>query len=540
MTRQTAITADTAIERYRPTKFTEAEWAAAGPVVRAAVAGSRPTSAASARKRLGALAALLLWTSDWDRAKTPDLSAILTADALDSAKDDESWGAQSTRNDRVRSLTCVAVALGTVALELPSHGAVALALAAGVDAQRFERNEVGAKRDDAASVATAVGAYEPQQMAPSEWQLAAAAAGALVTATRPATAKTARQLMGAIAAFLTTTAEWDRSAAPDLGTLLTLEAISAHLHRSNFKSTKTRDKRRTQLLHLARAAGSVPTPSSLPATPRAVDIVLAAGAVRPIPVATLAGVKQARSRFADSSIDHLTQCIARARDADGTDPRIQVSSTLSLSTLATGLTITPLDPSARTEEEAMARDVSSTRAPAPTTPVTKTSRRAAGAAAMAAYKRAHEAAADRLDGGASRLPDAAELDETIRHALDQYLPQARNPNRRAAWRVNRELAIQLVTAYKPTSLRNATNIASFLATYLEWPRPRTVASLDSHLGRRPPARRPHRALPRGVHVGRRVEVQCTFSAAAHRHQPPSARLAHAVRGSPARCPVLAR
>lgn len=464
MTRQIATTAAAAIELYRPTKFTELEWAVASSSVRAAVARSCPTSVGTARKRLGALSAFLLWTAGWDRTQAPDLAQLVTVDTIATAADDSGWGAEGTRRGHARELLRVAEALGTAEVDAPKYGAICLSAPPG-ESRRFVRLEVAAKQDDAATVSAAIATYQPERVSTHDWLLAATPARNLVSSARPVTGKSARQLLGVLAAFLSSVPEWDRCTVPNLGELLTLDNITSHLGAKKFNKTKTRDKHRTQLLLLARTAGTVPVSEILPGTPRAVDVVLAAGAVRPIPVTVLAGVKRARGTSKSATLEHLAQAIAHARDAAAAEA--QVSSVVSLSTLVTGLTSVRADTSVA-EEADVVHDDSSTRASGASRPPRKRSRRAAGAAAMAAHQHSIEAEADKADGGASRLPHAGEVDPAIREAVEKFLPQTRYPDRRAAWQTNRELATRLVYAHKPTSPRNATNVASYLAAYLAW------------------------------------------------------------------------
>ncbi|MDA8297563.1 MAG: hypothetical protein M0004_13440 [Actinomycetota bacterium] len=119
-----------------------------------------------------------------------------------------------------------------------------------------------AQPEAAAAVIARLERYTPSCLRAEDWALAAAAVRAAVLGARPQDPEDAKGLASRLCLFLAGPSGWDRTAAPDLGRLLSRVAIDAHLARlaAAGKARKTRENHRADLQRIARAiTGTTPT-----------------------------------------------------------------------------------------------------------------------------------------------------------------------------------------------------------------------------------------------------------------------------------------
>jgi hypothetical protein len=119
-----------------------------------------------------------------------------------------------------------------------------------------------AQPEAAAAVIARLERYTPSCLRADDWALAAAAVRAAVLGARPQDPEDAKGLASRLCLFLAGPSGWDRTAAPDLGRLLSRVAIDAHLARlaAAGKARKTRENHRADLQRIARAiTGTTPT-----------------------------------------------------------------------------------------------------------------------------------------------------------------------------------------------------------------------------------------------------------------------------------------
>jgi hypothetical protein len=458
-----------AIAAYRPRRFSPAEWELACRPVRDAVTAVAPASPGAARLYLTALSVHLARPSVWDRTGVPDLTVLLTAERIEAAAADPRSGTDRTRAQRAESLQTVARAVGAIQPQVRARATVDLTPTGAT--RTFPRQLVEAHRDTAAEVAYAIDAYTPRSLPAAAWELVAGDVRALVAAAAPATRQAARVLASTLTSFLADNCVWDQTGRPDLATLLRPAVIVEHVTRTRFTGDNSRSNRHKFLIQLGRAAGTIPVDPPRRRRHIRVDPFLAAGVVRPIPVATLAAARAlTQTDRPVINLDQIAGEITRVRDLNPA-PGAQVWTEATLTTLAgSALTSCSTSPGRTIPGETSASagtGGSHVETPMAATPGRRKrlSRRAALAAAAQAHQRAQENQAAVVDGGASRLPDPAVVDPAVRAAVEAFVP---NLSRRTAWAANRDLAIRLVYAYRPKNPRHACNIASHLTHYLSW------------------------------------------------------------------------
>lgn len=118
-----------------------------------------------------------------------------------------------------------------------------------------------AQPEAAAAVIARLERYTPSCLRAEDWALAAAAVRAAVLGARPQDPEDAKGLASRLCLFLAGPSGWDRTAAPDLGRLLSRVAIDAHLARlaAAGKARKTRENYRADLQRIAQAiTGTTP------------------------------------------------------------------------------------------------------------------------------------------------------------------------------------------------------------------------------------------------------------------------------------------
>ncbi|MGE9781898.1 DNA N-6-adenine-methyltransferase [Janibacter sp. G368] len=302
--------------------------------------------------------------------------------------------------------------------------------------------------------------YVPRSMTPQRWAQCADAVRDAVLAARPRTRGTAQVLLSALVAYLNSPCGWDGATVPNLSELLTeariTQATSAMPHRAGRRLA-------SQVRMVSRAIGAsdkparITTPRELPCEPFIAD-----AACRPVPVVDLVRawqhatgkgftVRPLEPVAADlvrrgviavtmSPEGSLWEAGAIAALVEAADHEVTMASTKRTTSAANGNS-----PAAKE-----------------TTPGKPKSRRAALAQAKAAARAAGAAGAS---PAATVVAPAPEVADDILAVVKSFEPTPRN---RAAWDANRDLAVRLVLGYCPPSVKQASHVASVIATFLAW------------------------------------------------------------------------
>jgi phage N-6-adenine-methyltransferase len=312
----------------------------------------------------------------------------------------------------------------------------------------------------ATKVARAIANYTPTCLPPARWAQCADVARAAVAATNPPTVKVARDLLLHLCQFLSTPCGWTGEGAPDLATLLTAPTIAAYSYTAGGVANRASGVcRRTDLLRIARAVGSVPAaPTSYAkTTTTALRPELLAAARQPVP---LAGIAQAWERahgralpayaFRPVVATLLASCENTARQPErGT---FWLPAPLRVLAEATDQPVK--------EVGASMNKPSTTGAPKPAGK--KMSRRA-----VVAYAKANLAAAQAHRGGPTLAdqPEPGALPPQVGAAIEAYQPHPRNLG---SWDDIADLTRRLCAGYAPPSPRNARSAATHISTFLRW------------------------------------------------------------------------
>lgn len=310
-----------------------------------------------------------------------------------------------------------------------------------------------------AQVEAKIASFVPSSMTKERWALCADTVRDAVRALNPPTRATAQVYMSSLVAFLNLPCGWTGTAAPDLAVLLTPSNIAAAT--DALPPTLRRRNVRKDAMAAARALGITSRPPALnPNQVSACDPLMATAMTRPVPVALLL-----------RSWEHAT-----GKNALTTDPLRGATHQLKKLGLVTagdnpiGTFVSASTVQVLAEAPDRKAAVTSNKRPsAPAPPKAVSPKKAKGkklsARAALAHAKASYATTQAIRPAEGDVAPAPEVPASIQAAIEKFVPTPRN---RTVWDSNREVAVRLVIGYEPTSVKNARNVCSNVATFLAW------------------------------------------------------------------------
>lgn len=344
---------------------------------------------------------------------------------------------------------------------------------AGLSAGRRARTSVAMTTG---SIEERLEAYSPRGLSSREWELCRDVVLAAVQACSLRDASHARTLASQLCMFLSRlpVKTWDRQQVPDLAVLLSDEAIVAASKSRRLRATaNSRVAMRQYLREVARAVtGQVRRPLHAPVTaPKRASAFWPAVALSgPVTVLAAGYAQRGGTMFQQTWNGLADDLVIDLAAVTGRDDQVIVIAETTANTGGLGNVVDVQacaavlrDASDVPIEVSPANTPSAGTSPsAPSRPMSKTARLRAAKEALAARAAAER---DAANPEPSQVADLPELTADVSAAIADYRPLSIS---KGDWERVARAVRQAMTAYRPTSAKDVTSKASWVAKYCAW------------------------------------------------------------------------